>query len=87
MTASRNYDAPTVDRHWADSRETNMAVATAIHAIADSTRSADAIWDDPTPAEWDHVAMAVAEYVQAGIFPASDNGRYWWGCEAMQITA
>lgn len=87
MTVSRNYDAPSVDRHWADSRETSMAVATAIHAIADSKRSAEAIWEDPTPAEWDHVTMAVEEYVQAGIFPAADDGRYPWGCETVKIAA
>lgn len=60
-----------------------MAVATAIHAIADASRSPEQIWSEPTPAEWDHVTMAVENYVQSGAFPASDDGRYPWGCEAV----
>jgi hypothetical protein len=75
-----NYTVPTVDPQWANSRETNMAVATAIHAIADDKRSPEAIWEDPTTAEFDHITMAVEQYVTAGIFPAKDNGRYPWGC-------
>lgn len=67
---NRNYTAPHVSDDWASTRETSMAVAVAIHAIADSNRSADMIWETPTPAEWDHVTMAVEEYVT--------NGDFWW---------
>ena len=80
---NRNYNIPWVDDHWADSRETHIAVATAIHAIADSRRTPEAIWEAPTPAEWDHVKMAVEEYVRLGNFPAEDDGRYSWGQEAI----
>lgn len=82
---SRNYDTPTVDKSWADSRETHMAVARAIHAVADSKRSAQAIWEAPTPAEWDHVAMAVAEYVAHGDFPVDSEG-YSWGLETIKLS-
>jgi hypothetical protein len=39
----RNYDTFSVPAGWADSRETHDAVATAIHAIADSSRSPETI--------------------------------------------
>lgn len=76
---NRNYRTPTVSKEWADNRETHLAVATAIHAIADSTRSPESIWMDPTPAEWDHVEMAVCEYLNCGDFDVSLDGRYEWG--------
>ena len=44
MSESTQYAAPLVSPRWADVRETHIAVATAIHAIADSSRSADEIW-------------------------------------------
>lgn len=84
MTTTQ-YATPAVPAQWADSRETHMAVATAIHALADDKRTAEAIWADPTPAEWDHVTMAVQNYVEAGAFPAEDDGRYNWGEEAITI--
>lgn len=86
-TTSRNYDAPEVGHDWADTHETHPAVARAIHAIADSKRTAEAIWEAPTPAEWDHVAMAIEEYVTHGDFPAEADGRYPWGQGAVEIDA
>ncbi len=74
---------PHVDPRWADTRNTHMAVATAIHAIADSKRSAEAIWDAPTAAECDNVAMAVKKYIAHGDFPAEADGRYPWGVETI----
>lgn len=82
---SRNYEVPAVGASWAATRETHMAVATAIHAIADKSRSPEAIWEAPTPAEWDHVKMAVEEYVAHGDFTAEDDGRYPWGLETIKI--
>jgi hypothetical protein len=64
---------------WADARETDVVVAVAIHAIADSSRSPEVIWEDPTPAETDHVTVAVEEYVTHGDYDRSDDGRYCWG--------
>lgn len=81
---NRNYDNPTVSADWAFSRETDMAVAVAIHAIADSTRSAEAIWEAPTAAEWDRVVMAIEEYVRNGDFPFDPTG-YCWGQETVRI--
>lgn len=85
QTLPQQYPAPKIDRAWADSRETHIAVATAIHAISDDSRTPEQIWEDPTPAEWDHVCMAVENYVGAGVFAAEDDGRYQWGCEAVVI--
>lgn len=82
---NRNYKTPSVPAEWANSRETHMAVAVAIHAIADSKRSPEAIWESPTPAEWDHVQMAVQEYTRAGDFPAEADGCYSWGEETLTI--
>ena len=83
----RNYNCPTVSREWSDSRETHPAVAAAIHAISDSRRSPEAIWEAPTPAEWDHVCMAVDEFIGAGDFHAEPDGRYPWGMETVRIGA
>lgn len=82
---SRNYEHPRVDERWADSRNTHIAVATAIHAIADSIRTADRIWEDPTTYECGRVEMAVAEYIAHGDFPAAPDGQYCWGCEVVRL--
>lgn len=78
-----NYTAPKVDSRWSDTRETHPAVAMAIHAIADDKRSPEAIWDAPTPAEFDHVCMAVEEYVNRGLFDRETI--YQWGQEVVTI--
>lgn len=79
------FPVPQIDRAWADSRETHIAVATAIHAISDDSRTAEMIWEDPTAAEWDQVCMAVENYVGADVFLPEDDGRYPWGCGAVVI--
>lgn len=79
------YQTPAVPEQWAASRETHMAVAMAIHAIADTSRTPEQIWEDPTPAEWNHVTMAVENYIDCGLFTAEDDGRYAWGLEAIEI--
>ena len=83
---NRNYSTPTVAPEWASCRETHQAVAVAIHAIADSRRSPEAIWEAPTQAEWEHVEVAVEEYVRAGDFPAEPDGRYSWGESEIILT-
>ena len=45
----------------------------------------EAIWEAPTAAEWDHVAMAVENYVDNGVFSAEPDGRYAWGQESVVI--
>ena len=81
---NRKYLTPAVAPEWADTRETDMAVATAIHAISASERTPEAIWDAPTREEWDHVVMAIEEYVRHGDFAANPAG-YFWGQEVVQI--
>jgi hypothetical protein len=82
---TRNYSTPSIDARWAETHETHVAVATAIHAISDANRSPQAIWEEPTDAEWGHVTMAVQEYVANGDFPAEDDGRYHWGQEVITL--
>lgn len=83
--STTQFQVPTVDSHWADSRETHIAVATAIHAISSHGRTAELIWAEPTPAEWDAVTQAVENYVASGDFAAEPSGRYAWGCEAITL--
>jgi len=85
MTTSQ-YATPAVSVDWANSRNTHMAVATAIHAISDDRRDAQLIWENPTIAEWDHVAMAVENYVMSGEFHAENDGRYAWGDFSIYIS-
>jgi hypothetical protein len=61
---------------WGESRNTDTAVALAIHAIASHDRTPEVIWEDPTNAESQHVEMAVQDYVIHGDYPA---GEYRWG--------
>jgi len=79
------FTTPRVSPEWATSHETHPAVAMAIHAISDATRSPEAIWEAPTATEWDHVAMAVENYTLNGIFNAEEDGRYPWGGECIII--
>lgn len=81
------FPLPTVSAEWADVRNTHIAVATAIHAIAGPGRTPEQIWEDPTHAEWDHVAQAVENYVACDKFDAEDDGRYAWGEETIQLAA
>ena len=80
-----DYATPPVPAEWAESRKTHPAVAMAIHAIADSTRSPEAIWEAPTKAERSHVATAVDQYLKAGLFKPARDGHYQWGKAAIDI--
>lgn len=84
---SSQYPCPIIDPRWADTRETHLAVARAIHAISDSKRSPEVIWENPTPAEWDHVAMALGEYIRCNLIEPEMDGRYPWGEETVILTA
>ena len=79
------YATPSVSANWASSRETHPVVAMAIHAISDSNRSPEAIWESPTESEWDHVAIAVQNYIANGVCELEDDGRYPWGGECIVI--
>ena len=82
---TRNYKTPNVSDEWHESRDTHAAVATAIFAIADTSRTPEAIWEAPTAAEFDHVTMAVEEYLRHGDFARADDGRYHWGQEVIRL--
>ena len=86
MTTSRKYFAPREiirdipDIHeWASSRETHLAVACAVHAIATVGRPPSVIWEDPTPTEWNQVHWALAEYLEHGDFERTPDDWYSWG--------
>lgn len=85
-TMNRNYPKPDFSAYenWGNTRETDKAVAAAIHAIADRSRSAQAIWEAPTAAETDHIKMALQEYVAAGDLDFDPKG-YWWGWHLFEI--
>jgi hypothetical protein len=77
---NRNYPRP----ETLATREQLRACA-AIFAIADRKRPADSIWAAPTSAEWDHVTMAVEEYLTHGDFDRKPDGRYPWGETSIEI--
>jgi len=72
---------------WAASRETDMPVAVAIHAVSEPKqgRTAEDIWGSPTPAEVEQIRAAVAEYIAKGDYPAADGGRYEWGADSITV--
>jgi hypothetical protein len=82
---SIQFATPTVSAEWANSRETHPAVAMAIHAISDNSRSPEAIWEAPTSDEFETVACAVENYTANGVFEAEDDGRYQWGDEIIVL--
>lgn len=62
---------------WAESRQTSIEVAEAIHTLANGhRRTANRIWDEPTEAE-----MAL---VTAAAFAASDENELFWGVETIR---
>ena len=82
---NRNYPTPKVSAQWADVRNTDMVVAVAIHAIADSNRSPEAIWEAPTSYEFDAVCMAIEEFITSGDYTPEDA--YNWGDHRITINA
>ena len=87
MTSALQFAVPQISATWAASRETHLAVATAIHAVSSDSRTPEMIWEDPTQNEFQNVEMAVQNYIEAGEFPAEDDGRYAWGEESIIIAA
>ena len=84
---SLQYNVTSTSAQWVNERETHIAVATAIHAIASGARTPEVIWDDPTDAECDQVAGAIEDYVANGVFSAEPDGRYPWGQDSVVIAA
>ncbi len=80
------FNLPNVSDEWAASRETSMIVAVAIHAIADNTRSAQAIWEAPTQSEWDTVKIAIENYLANDWFPEEyGSATLSWGEETINL--
>lgn len=79
------FPVPRVSGEWCETHNTHIAVATAIHAIADKRRTPEKIWEDPTPAEWDHVSQAVENYILCGKFRPEPDGVYHWGMERIVV--
>lgn len=79
------YDARNIDAGEAAGRETDVQVMSAIDAVsAMSGRNITAVWEAPTPAEFDHVAMCLNEWARLGdIAP----GAYQWGEETIAAEA
>jgi hypothetical protein len=71
-------------KEWASSRETSEVVALGIHAISDSSRTPEQIWEAPTNAEFDHVVMAVRSYIDGGLYDY-DDGVFNWGLEKVDL--
>jgi hypothetical protein len=85
MSVSYKNPHVAVSLEWSGQHRTHIAVATAIHAIADQSRDAEAIWRHPTRAERDHVATLVADYLAHGAFPRSPDNKYAWGAQPIEI--
>ena len=82
---NRNYRKPQVAPHWAHVRNTDLIVATAIHAISSNARPPEKIWESPSSAEWENVIMGIEDYLRHGDFEPDKNGRYSWGEETITL--
>lgn len=62
---------------WAESRQTSIEVAEAIHTLANGHRAtANRIWEEPTDAEMAQVTTAA--------FAATDENELLWGVETIR---
>jgi len=53
---------------WGDAKGTAGIVAMALHAIATKARSANAMHNEPTSSEYNHVRYMMAVYIEAGLY-------------------
>jgi hypothetical protein len=79
------YPTPAVPPGWAESRQTHPAIAMAIHAISDSRRTPEAIWESRTEDEIEDVRDAVSSYLDDAVFQEEEDGRFSWGVAIMFI--
>jgi hypothetical protein len=73
-----------VSPEWCTSHKTDSAVAVAIHAIADASRSPEQIWEVPTPEEIERVRSIVRDLVLNDYFQFQALG-YQWGKETITL--
>ena len=66
----------------ASSRETDLPVWVAIGLTSGQGRTTEQVWEDPKPAEHDHVCMMLNEWAINGDI---DAGTYNWGCEKIEV--
>ena len=78
LVANAKYQAAEIAAYW-DDLEFDDRMS---HY---SKRSPEEIWEAPTAAEWDHVKIAVDEYITHGDFEPADDGKYAWGLESIQL--
>lgn len=79
------YDARNIDAGEAASRETDVQVMSAIDGVsAMSGHNMTVVWENPTPAEFDHVAMCLNEWARLGDI---EPGAYQWGEETITVGA
>jgi hypothetical protein len=87
MSTSHNKPHVSVSSEWSTRHHTHMAVASAIHAIADQSRDAEEIWEHPTESERGDVVMLVADYLAHGAFSRTRDNKYAWGPGDIEIPA
>ena len=69
---------PPVSQMWLESRFTHPVIGAAIHAIATDTRSADAIWDNPTEEELAAIKRIAGAWIKGGHYQTQATYQ-WWG--------
>lgn len=75
---------PYVSPQWADTRQTDMIVATAIHAVAKGRRTPEEIWDAPTKQEMQAVKNTIVDYIKYGYYDFDPFG-FQWGQETIRV--
>ena len=72
---------------WAGVRNTDVAVAAAIHDLAarSETRTPEDIWEDPSRVENDDIRASLARYVLDGLIEAPEDGKFCWGDGAVTL--
>lgn len=68
---------PPVSQMWLESRFTHPVIGAAIHAIASDTRSADAIWSDPTEIELSVIKKIAGEWIKRGNYQTQATYQWW----------
>lgn len=70
---------------WASERDTDEVVAAAIIAVAGQGRSANDVWENPSPSEERRVMEMIERLILAGFFKECDDATYYWGDRSMRI--
>lgn len=84
---NRNYPAykglTEAAKQESGSRETSKAVWAAINVVAKmAARDVNAVWENPTQTEFEHVQMCLGDWCHHGDI---EPGTYHWGCEKIEV--